>query len=141
LIRYLDTSLLVSAYTSEARTLEIQAWLGDQPAVELAISDWVVAEFSAALSIKLRTRQLDAGARAQALNVFARFCADTADVLPISGVHYRIAARFADQHLLGLRAPDALHLAICADHGATIYTLDRALAEAGGELGLDSVLL
>jgi len=138
---YLDTSLLVSALTTEAKTASVQSWLGEQSASELAISEWVITEFSAALSIKLRTGQLDSGTRADALTLFARFCAETVEVLPISGLHFRTAARFADQHAFGLRAPDALHLAICADHGATLYTLDRRLADAGPGLGLSSVLL
>ena len=52
-------------------------------------------------------------------------------ILLVSGLQFRTAARFADQHMLGLRAGDALHLAICADHGATLCTLDRRLSEAG----------
>ena len=41
----------------------------------------------------------------------------------------------------GLRAGDALHLAICADHGATLCTLDRRLSEAGPALGVRTMLL
>lgn len=119
----------------------MQTWLGEQPVDELAISEWVVTEFSAALSIKLRTGQLDTVTRADALMLFARFCAETVSILPVSALHFRIAARFADQHALGLRAPDALHLAICADHGATLYTLDRRLADAGPALGFNAILL
>jgi predicted nucleic acid-binding protein len=141
LIRYLDTSLLVAAYTTEPRTPSIQTWLGEQAADELAISDWVVTEFSAALSIKLRTGQLDEETRAEALTLFTRFCTETVSILPISGLHFRIAARFADQHTPGLRAADALHLAICADHGASLYTLDRRLADAGAALGCQAILL
>ena len=141
MIPYLDTSLLVAAYTTEARTPSLQTWLGEQAADELAISEWVATEFSAALSIKLRTGQLDSATRADALMLFARFCAETVSMLPVSALHFRIAARFADQHVLGLRAPDALHLAICADHGATLYTLDRRLADAGPVLGFPSILL
>jgi uncharacterized protein len=47
----------------------------------------------------------------------------------------------ADQHALGLRAGDALHLAICTDHGATLCTLDRRLANAGSTLGVKAMLL
>jgi uncharacterized protein len=141
LIRYLDTSLLVAAYTTEARTSGVQTWLGEQPADELAISEWVMTEFSAALSIKLRTGHINVATRADALALFARFCAETVAIFTVSTLHFRIAARFADQHALGLRAPDALHLAICADYGATLYTLDHRLAEAGPALGLNSILL
>jgi predicted nucleic acid-binding protein len=138
---YLDTSLVVSAYTTEAKTANVQEWLNEQPAGELAISDLVVTEFSAALSIKLRTGQLVPETRADALSLFARFCADTVLFVPILSDHFRVAARFADHHELGLRAPDALHLAICAAHGATICTLDRRQSDAGLRLGVSTVLL
>jgi uncharacterized protein len=42
---------------------------------------------------------------------------------------------------LGLRVGDALHLAICADHGATLCTLDRGLGEAGPTLGVATIRL
>jgi len=61
--------------------------------------------------------------------------------LQVSGLQFRTAARFAGQHALGLRAGDALHLAICADHGATLCTLDHRLSEAGPTLGVKTMLL
>jgi predicted nucleic acid-binding protein len=56
-------------------------------------------------------------------------------------VQFRTAARFTDQHLLELRAGGALHLAVCADHGATLCTLDRRLGDAGPVLGIKTMLL
>jgi predicted nucleic acid-binding protein len=56
-------------------------------------------------------------------------------------LQFRTAARFADHYVLGLRAGDALHLAICSDHGATLCTLDRGLSEAGAALGVKTMLL
>jgi hypothetical protein len=40
-----------------------------------------------------------------------------------------------------LRAGNALHLAICADHGATLRTFDRRLSDAGSALGVKTILL
>ena len=51
----LDTSPLVAALTREASTRHVQAWLESHGSEELLISDWVVTEFSSALSIKMRT--------------------------------------------------------------------------------------
>ena len=53
----------------------------------------------------------------------------------------RAAAQFADQAPLGLRAGDALHLAIAFEAGLSIATLDRKLAEAGNALGVPTELL
>ena len=137
---YLDTSLIVAALTNEAETGRMQTWLGEQAAEELAISGWVTAEFSAALSIKLRTGQIEARHRADALAMFTRLTSESFAILPISAAQFRTAARFADQHAFGLRA-DALHLAICADHAARLCTLDRRLSEGGDALGVKTLLL
>ncbi|MBM3651066.1 MAG: type II toxin-antitoxin system VapC family toxin, partial [Alphaproteobacteria bacterium] len=38
-------------------------------------------------------------------------------------------------------AGDALHLATASDHGPTVHTLDRRLADAGPLLGVSTRLL
>jgi uncharacterized protein len=138
---YLDTSLLVAALTNEAETERMQHWLGRQSQDNLAISDWVATEFSSALSIKLRTGQIRIADRAEALAAFTRLTTDSFIPIPVSRLDFRTAARFADQHAIGLRAGDALHLAICANHGATLCTLDRRLGDAGSALVIKTKLL
>lgn len=135
-MHYLDTSLLVAALTSEAMTRVAQRWLASQPAGSIAISDWVITEFSAALSIKLREKQIGAADRAEVLAAFARLADESLEVWPVTRADYRTAARFADLHASGLRAGDALHLAVSAERGAPICTLDRAMITAARSLGV-----
>ncbi len=141
MIFYLDTSLLVAALTREAKSEEALDWLGRQAAGSLFVSDWVTTEFSSALSLKLRSNELNLEHRASAQTTFGRLCAESLTVLPLKREQFRAAAHFVGQHALVLRAGDALHLAVCADVGATLATLDRRLAEAGPRVGVSTLLL
>jgi predicted nucleic acid-binding protein len=138
---YVDTSVLVSAFTREAATERVQAWFAKQDPQQLAISDWVVTEFSSALSIKLRMNHLSVEQRASAVSLFTNLRAGSLATTPVMREHFLAAARFADQSGLGLRAGDALHVAVAADLGATICTLDRRLAEAAIPLGVSAEMV
>jgi predicted nucleic acid-binding protein len=132
--------LLVAALTRESKTATVQRWLREQSTTALALSDWTITEFSAALSLKLSAT--DHGRRpADVLAEFARWVEESFTLFSISSLQFRTAARFADQHALGLRAGDALHLAVCADQGATLCTLDRRLGKAGPSFGVKTTLL
>lgn len=122
--------------TREAKTAAVQRWLGQQRPGELKISDWVVTEFSSALSIKLRERQIDSFQRADALAAFAHMTASSVEIFPVLSSHFRIAARFVENHSLGMRSGDALHLAIAADHGAALFSLDKRQSGAAMVLGV-----
>lgn len=87
------------------------------------------------MAITLRTGHVTLNQRAAAFAVFNRLISDSLTVLPVNAGHLRIAARFVDQHALGLRAGDALHLAVASEHGAAVQTLDQRLADAGPLVG------
>ena len=138
---YIDTSVLVTTFTNEAATERCQTWLTTRDPDTLAISDWVVTEFSAALSVKLRTGAISIAERAEALAAFGTMAARSVRVLAVESRHFNLAARLAIQYALGLRAGDALHVAIALDQGASLHTLDRRLADAAGALGVRSVVI
>jgi uncharacterized protein len=140
-VLYLDTSVLVAALTREAGTAALQTWLSRQDPAELAVSDWVVTEFSGALSQKVRTGHLTPDQRTEVLAVFTQLVDNSFLLWPVSRVDFRTAARFADQHVTALRSGDALHLAIAMNHGGHLRTLDRVQAEAANTLGVSAALL
>lgn len=138
---YLDTSLVVTALTNERRTREVLEWLRPRSPSTLRISEWVVAEFSAALSIKQRMRKLDSASRAATLQKFKEFITGELEIVVVATAHFRTAAAFADRYDLGLRAGDALHLAIASEQGATLCTLDDDLAVAAPHFGVSVIHL
>ena len=69
-----------------------------------------------------------------------RLITDTFSLLPIERALFQIAANYADQVELCLRAGDSLHLAVCAEYGLTLCTLDKRLAEAAPAVGVPVIV-
>lgn len=78
--------------------------------------------------------------RAESLAGLTRLAAESFTIFPISAAQFQTAARFANQYAVGLRPGDVPHLAIAADPGATIGTLDRRLADSASMLGVSARL-
>lgn len=133
---YLDTSVLISALTAEAETERVQAWLAGQTEGAVCISDWVVSEFSSALSLKLRRGDLSADERARILSNWRIVQQDNLATVPVPSAAFDLAARFCDHHELGLRAGDGLHLAVASMGGHHMATLDQAMAKAAVAVGV-----
>ncbi|MDV4178486.1 type II toxin-antitoxin system VapC family toxin [Rhizobium brockwellii] len=138
---YIDTSVLIAAWTIETRTDDVQQWLATLRSEEIAVSGWTITEFSSAVALKTRNGQIDPADRGKALAMFRELCSTTFEILPISRAHFIEAARMTDQFDIGLRAGDALHLAVALGNDATLITLDMGLAKACAIVGAKHQLL
>lgn len=137
---YLDTSVIVSAVADEPASPRVRRWLGEAEAGGLHVSWWSLTEFTSALSLKVRIGRFSLEQRAEASAAWQKLRETSLSMLPVTPAHFETAARFADHHELGLRAGDALHLAVASASGHRLVTLDATLAKAAPALGV-SVLV
>jgi predicted nucleic acid-binding protein len=133
---YLDTSVVVATIAKEEDSKRVWRWLDDHAEAPILCSGWVATEVSSALSIKVRTGAFTMEQRLIAWNNWRRFRSDNLSEIAITDDHFRIAAGFCDRPDLGLRAGDALHLAIAQSAGASLLTFDATMAAAALQLGI-----
>jgi predicted nucleic acid-binding protein len=133
---YLDTSVLVAAVTREDGTARVLALLQSLQGKGFAVSDWSFAEMAAALAGKLRLRTIDSAAHDQAKLAFVAMASEQLRTLPVERADFSAAARLVERQDFVISAPDALHLAVAARHGAAFATLDQQQAGAARVMGL-----
>ena len=125
---YVDTSVIVALLTVEQRTQDVTAWyagLSDTP----TCSDWLLTEFSSALSIKLRTGQISEANAKRVRKEFGVLADGGLRIVPVSRSAFVRAAEMVKLHDHGLRSGDSLHLAVALELEAShMATLDRTLA-------------
>lgn len=133
---YVDSSALVALVTTEARTGALKQWLRANEQVPLVSADWCVPEVASALSIKVRSHQLASGLADEAWNEFGAACDGLLQLTPVAATDFSVAAQMCRVAPSGLRAGDALHLAVAlrSECGA-LLCFDELLnrnAEASG---------
>jgi uncharacterized protein len=134
---YLDASFIVASFvTDETGSATARQWLRKNSQATMAVSLWVSTEVSSALSIKVRRGDITLADRAELLAQWSSLQSANAKQLDVEPACFIDAAAFADRHTLGLRAGDALHIAIAARHGCTLVTLDQIMANAALECGV-----
>lgn len=125
--------MLVAAFTEDAHSSQAEAWLDRD--VPFLVSDWAAAEFSAAIRTKVRRGYLRVELVPEIEAIFDSWTRDQGGRHSVQpGDH--LSARLLVVRHDGLRAPDALHLAIALRLNAAIATFDRRLDEASIAEGL-----
>lgn len=133
---YLDTSVLMALICPEPETELLMGWYRTGTHQQLIVTPWVRAELASAISIKLRSRQLNAQEASVALHTGRRLLL-TAHTEPVLTEDFDLAADLCAQADSKLRGPDALHLAAARRLGcAEIATLDILMQDAARGLGV-----
>ena len=136
---YVDVSVWIALLTNEASSTALKSWLESETDV-LLTSRWSVVELSSALSIKVRRMEL---LEEQALALAGRFDALVSAqvrLVPVASLDYDHAAALCRNAASGLRAGDALHLAVAARARAThLITLDKVMTLNAVKMGFQIV--
>jgi predicted nucleic acid-binding protein len=137
---YLDTSVVVALLTREERSTQALEWL-EQCRETLISSDWLITETHSALGIKQRHHGLSPQARQAAAEQFERLLRGGIELRSLDRGRFRQAAELLQNPELGLRAGDALHLAVALHSRCSrLASFDRRMLLAAKDLGLSSAL-
>lgn len=136
-MRYFDTSFLAPLILPEATSEPVADFLDGLPADALAISHWTRVEFASLLAREVRMGGLDAVSAREAASRFETMVAESFVVLLPNRDDFDLARDWLGHYETGLRAADALHLAIAGNRNAdAIYSLDKLMIAAGKTLNL-----
>ena len=135
MITYVDASVLLPTLIAEPITEAVYDFLGAD-GLELLISDFAAAEVASALWRLVRMAELTGADASERLADFEVWRAAMSAPVDIAASDARLAYTYVRRFDLGLRAPDALHLAIARRIDATLVTLDRRLVAAARDLGI-----
>jgi hypothetical protein len=134
---YLDTSFVAPLVITEETSDAVEAIVLKLKAGELTTSMWTQVELASLVARKVRMGDLSASEAHVVQREFERVLGESFEMLLPTGADFVTASKYVETPKTGLRAGDALHLAIAANHGATkILTLDRGFLEAGKRLKL-----
>jgi len=121
----------------EAYTPAVVDFLTTLDRSELSTSRWALVEFASMLARGVRMRTLSRQEADGLQDRFERMIRNTFSVILPETEDYTKAAVFLARTEAALRGPDAMHLAIAENHGATaILSLDKKMIVAGRAFGL-----
>ena len=131
---YLDASVLASMLVADLNTPAALRFASGAP--DCFTSVWAAAEFSSALFLRVGNNSMEPGERSQAeAGVDRWFATRPEPAVPILEDHV-MARAMLRSCASALRAPDALHLAVCKRLNADLATFDRAMRQAAAEFSI-----
>lgn len=142
---YVDTSVVVPLIVPESTTPRARRWRDALTATRigaLAVSSWTLVEFASAIAMKARSGQLSRADARAARGLFNDVVLPAMMLVEVEPTDFRLAATILNERPLGLRAGDALHLAIAVRCAASqVVTLDTGMKAAAPVLGIPAAVI
>ncbi|MDM8565069.1 type II toxin-antitoxin system VapC family toxin [Candidatus Halobeggiatoa sp. HSG11] len=132
---YLDTSFIVPRYVEEESSQFVEQFL--LTCNEIAISYWTYVEFNSMLARRIRMDDLDENSANQIMAMFEHDMNSSFYILVPTISDYKLASCFLQKPHTGLRAGDALHLAIAHNNKIKFYTFDKLLLQIAPQLNIE----
>ena len=126
---YLDSAILVALHCEETVTAKVRRWIARQRKTLLA-SEWTLTECISAFGLKVRRREISTADAKLATQSITLLFDESIEILPIEAAHFHQAQLWLQEYELGLRAADALHLAIAHLSSCTLATYDKVLIKS-----------
>ncbi len=134
-MRYFDTSFLVPLVLPEATSESIAELFESLSDDALTVSQWTRVEFASLLAREVRMGSLETAAARRVGLRFETIIEESFVVLLPNHNDFDRAREWLGRFETGLRAGDALHLAIASNRGAeAVYSLDKLMIAAGKTL-------
>ena len=134
---YLDTSFIAPLVIAEDGSATVEAMVLKVKPGELATSAWTQIELASLVARKLRMGELSVAEAEAVRHELRTILNESFRLLIPAAADFAVAIRFLEMPRTGLRAGDALHLAIAANHSAKkIWSLDQGFIKAGKQLKL-----
>ena len=135
-MNYLDISFVTPYYLNESSSEAVASALDALPTGQLVVSDWTLAEFASVLARHVRMQALSQQSVETTLRLFVQDAHTAMRLVEPVRRDFTLARGMLMRPALGLRTPDALHLAIAANRNLTLYTLDKTLVRAAQAYGV-----
>ena len=134
---YFDTSFIAPLILPESTSEPVAGFFDALPSGDLAVSHWTRVEFASLLAREVRMGGLDPAAAHEADSRFEAMVRESFILLLPNPDDFDRARDCLNRYETGLRAADALHLAIAWNRGSeAIYSLDKRMIAVGRTLGL-----
>jgi len=138
---YVDTSIFVALCTAEPKSDSVDKW-HEHSSAKMISSTWTFTEFSSALSLKVRTKQITEKQSREAWKKFDDLCQNDIELMPIERKTYYSAGILVIDSKSNLRAGDALHLAAAKQlKSKSLATLDKVLGKNVARVKIKAVLI